>query len=56
MYLEAVSSNILEAKAKSKVEMFDLLTVNRNLFLPRLREALIYFIRDILEQRKKTTD
>ena len=53
MDLRAVNLNILGTKAQSKVEMYRLLNVDWNLFLPPQREASIYFIRDILEQRKK---
>ena len=53
MNLEAINLNILGTKAQSKVEMYRLLTVDANLFLPPQRDTSIYFIRDIIENRRK---
>ena len=53
MNLESINLNILGTKAQSKVEMYLLLTVDANLFLPPQRDTSIYFIRDIIENRRK---
>ena len=53
MNLEAINLNILGTKAQSKVEMYRLLTVDANFFLPPQRDTSIYFIRDIIENRRK---
>ena len=56
-YLEknagVVNLNILGTKAQTKVEMYRLLTVDCGLYLLPQREASIYFIKDITEQRKR---
>ena len=53
MNLTTVSLNVLGTKAQTKVEMYKLLTVVANLFLPPQRETSIYFIREIIEGNKK---
>ena len=53
MNLESINLNILGTQAQSKVEMYLLLTVDANLFLPPQRDTSIYFIRDIIENRRK---
>ena len=45
--------NNLGTKAQTKVEMYRPLTIDCGLYLPPQREASIYFIRDIMEQRKR---
>ena len=53
MNLGEINLNILGTKAKTKVEMYRLLTVDANLFLPPQRDSSIYFIRDIIENKRK---
>lgn len=50
-----VNVNYLATKAQSKGEIYRLLTVDANLYLPPQREASIYFVRQILSQEKKVS-
>ena len=43
----------LGTKAKSKNEMYRILTVEAKIYLPPKKECSIYFIRDIFHGRKK---
>ena len=43
----------LGMKARTKSEMYRLLTVDADLYLPPQREASIYFIREIIMGRKR---
>ena len=43
----------LGTKAKSKNEMYRILTVEAKIYLPPQKECSIYFIRDIFQGRKK---
>ena len=43
----------LGTKAKSKNEMYRILTVEAKIYLPPQKECSIYFIRDIFHGRKK---
>ena len=47
--------NILGIKAKTKNEMYRLLTVEAQLYLPPQKECSIYFVRDILSNKKKAS-
>ena len=51
MELGEVNLKHLAAKAQTKSELYRLLTVDANLFLPPQKEASVYFIRDIFEQK-----
>ena len=53
MNLGEINLNILGTKANTKVEMYRLLTVDANLFLPPQQDSSIYFIRDIIENKRK---
>ena len=53
MNLGEINLNILGTKAKTKVEMYRLLKVDANLFLPPQRDSSIYFIREIIENKRK---
>ena len=43
----------LGTKAKSKNEMYRIITVEAKIYLPPQKECSIYFIRDIFHGRKK---
>ena len=47
--------NILGIKAKTKNEMYRLLTVEAQLYLPSQKECSIYFVRDILSNKKQVS-
>ena len=53
MNADKINLNILGTKAQSKVEMYRLLTVDVGLYLPSQRETSIYFIRDIIANKKR---
>ena len=46
---------LLGIKAKTKSEMYRLLTVEAQLNLPPQKECSIYFVRDILSNKKKAS-
>ena len=50
-----MSTNInqIEAKARSKHEIYKILTVEIKIYLPPQKECSIYFIRDIFQGKKK---
>ena len=48
-----LSLHMLGLKAKTKNELYRLLTTEANLYLPPQRETSIYFVRDIIHGRKK---
>ena len=45
--------NSLGVKAKTKNELYRLLTTEANMYLPPQKETSIYFIRDLIHCRKK---
>ena len=49
----AINVSQLGTKAKSKSEMYRILTVEAKIYLPPQKECSIYFIRDIFHGRKK---
>ena len=49
----AINLAQLGNKAKSKNEMYRILTVEAKIYLPPLKECSIYFIRDIFLGKKK---
>ena len=51
--MQSVNVFYLGFKAKTKNEMYRLLTVGVKLYLPAQKECSIYFIRDILHGKKK---
>ena len=50
-----INVNQLGAKARSKHEMYRILTVEAKIYLPPQKECSIYFIRDIFQGKKKVT-
>ena len=54
----SVSINLLDlgSKARSKGELYKLLTSDANLYLPPYKECTIEFITDYLEGKKKVLD
>ena len=48
-----INLNQLGSKARSKNEMYRLLTVEAKIYLPPQKECSIYFIRDIFHGKKK---
>ena len=49
-----INLNMLGIKAKTKNELYRLLTTDANLlYLPSQKETLIYFVEDIVHGRKK---
>ena len=53
METNKLNINMLGLKARTKNEMYRLLTTEANLYLPPQRETSIYFVRDIIHGRKK---
>ena len=49
----SVNLNQLSIKARTKNEMYRILTTEANLYLPPQKETSIYFVRDIIHGRKK---
>ena len=49
----AINLAQLGTKAKSKNEMYRILTVKAKIYLPPQKECSIYFIRDIFLSKKK---
>ena len=49
----SINVNQLRAKARSKHEMYRILTVEAKIYLPPLKECSIYFIRDIFQGKIK---
>ena len=50
-----INLNMLGIKAKTKNELYRLLTTEANLYLPSQKETLIYFVKDIVHGRKKAS-
>ena len=50
-----INLNMLGIKAKTKDELYRLLTTEVNLYLPSQKETLIYFVKDIVHGRKKAS-
>ena len=50
-----VNLNMLGIKAKTKNELYRLLTTEANLYLPSQKETSIYFVKDIVRGRKKAS-
>ena len=48
----SVNLNQLSIKARTKNEMYRILTTEANLYLPPQKETSIYFVRDIIHGRK----
>ena len=48
-----INLNQLAIKARTKNEMYRILTTEANLYLPPQKETSIYFVRDIIHGRKK---
>ena len=46
---------MLGIKAKTKNELYRLSTTEANLYLPSQKETSIYFVRDIVQGRKKAS-
>ena len=53
METKKLNINMLGLKARTKNEIYRLLTTEANLYLPPQRETSIYFVRDIIHGRKK---
>ena len=47
-----INLNSLGVKAKTKNELYRLLTTEANMYLPPQKETSIYFIRDIIHKKK----
>ena len=45
--------NLLGIKAKSKNELYRFLTTEADVYLPPQKETSVYFVRDIVQQRKR---
>ena len=50
-----INLNMLGVNAKTKNELYRLLTTETNLYLPPQKETSIYFVRDIVHGRKKAS-
>ena len=48
-----VNLNQLAIKARSKNEMYRILTKEANLYLPPQKETSIYFVREIIREERK---
>ena len=48
-----INLNLLGIKAQTKNELYRLLTVEAKMYLPSQKETSIYFIRSIINERKK---
>lgn len=55
MEYSTINVNELALKAKTKNEMYRLLTVEAQLYLPPQKECSIYFVRDVLCNKKKAS-
>ena len=53
MNRDSIDIRYLSTKAQSKHEIYRLITVEANLYLPPEKEWSIYFIRDILQLKKR---
>ena len=53
--MESVKINLssLGTKARSKAEMYRILTWEANLYLPPQKETSMYFVRDVIRKKKK---
>ena len=50
-----INLNLLGTKAQTKNELYRLLTVEAKLYLPPQKETSIYFVRGIINGRKKVS-
>ena len=50
-----INLNVLGIKARTKNELYRLLTTEANMYLPPQKETSIYFVRDIIHGRKKAS-
>ena len=50
-----INLNMLGIKAKTKNELYRLLTTEANLYLPPQKETSIYFVRDIVQSCNKAS-
>ena len=48
-----INLNMLAIKARTKNEMYRLLTTEADMYLPPQKETSIYFVRDIIQGKKK---
>ena len=48
-----INLNLLGVKARTKNELYRLLTTEVNMYLPPQKETSIYFVRDIIHGRKR---
>ena len=55
MEQSSLNLNDLSIKARTKNEVYRILTTEANLYLPLQKETSIYFIRDIIHGRKKVS-
>ena len=53
MEKSTINLNILGVKARTKNELYRILTTEANMYLPPQKETSIYFVRDIIHNRKK---
>ena len=53
MKANELNINMLSLKARTKNEMYRLLTTEANLYLSPQRETSTFFVRDIIHRRKK---
>ena len=49
-----INLNVLGIKARTKNELYRLLTTEANMYLPPQKETSIYFVRDIIHGEKKS--
>ena len=53
METSTLNLNSLAIKARTKNELYRLLTTEANIYLPPQQETSIYFVRDIIQGRRK---
>ena len=53
MVSTSINLNNLGMKAQTKNEMYRFLTVEAEMYLPPQKKTSMYFVRDILQNRKK---
>ena len=50
-----INLNMLSIKARTKNELYRILTTEAGLYLPLQKETSIYFVRDIIKGRRKVS-
>ena len=50
-----INLNMLSIKARTKNELYRILTTEAGLYLPPQKETSIYFVRDIIKGRRKVS-